>query len=78
MARAIDPANLPPTWRAWPAPAELRAIGDAWARQKRSLILEVPSAIVPQERNYLVNPAHPDFGTLTISAAQPFTFDARF
>jgi len=32
---------------------------------------------VPQERNYVVNPAHPEFRSLIISAPQPFTFDTR-
>jgi len=77
LARAIDPARLPPDWRAWPAPPGLRTIGDEWARRRRSLILEVPSAVVPQERNYVVNPAHPEFRSLIISAPQPFTFDTR-
>ena len=77
LARAIDPASLPVGWNTWPAPAELIAIGDEWARRKETLVLEVPSAIVPQEHNYLVNPAHPKFGTLTISEAEPFDFDAR-
>jgi len=77
LVRAVDPASLPAAWRTWPAPAGLVAIGDEWARRKETLVLEVPSAIVPQERNYLVNPAHPKFSTLTISGAQPFTFDTR-
>ena len=73
----FNPASLPPDWRSSPAPAELRAIGDDWVRVRRSLLLKVPSAIVPQEHNYLINPAHPDFARLNIGPPEPFTFDTR-
>jgi len=52
----VDPGSLPADWRSSPATAELRAIGDDWVRVRRSLLLKVPSAIVPQEHNYLINP----------------------
>ena len=76
-SRSVDPAHLPEDWRSWPSPPELRAIGDEWARRGRSLILEVPSAVVPREHNYLINPAHPGFAGLAIGPPQPFTFDSR-
>jgi len=74
---AVDLTSLPSDWRESPAPAELQAIGDGWVREQRSLLLKVPSAIVPQEHNYLINPAHPDFARLTVGSPVPFTFDAR-
>jgi RES domain-containing protein len=57
----VAPAKLRATWRQTPAPAELAAIGDRFARRKREAILIVPSALVPDEFNWLLNPDHPDF-----------------
>lgn len=51
--------------------------GSAWLRRSRSAVLEVPSAIVPSESNYLLNPNHPEFPLLRIGRARPFTFDPR-
>jgi RES domain-containing protein len=52
-------------------------LGASWAYAGRTAILVVPSALVPQERNYLINPAHPDFERMRIGRPQPFTFDQR-
>ena len=42
-----------------------------------SVILQAPSAIVPEEHNYLLNPAHKDFKKIKLIATEPFTFDPR-
>ena len=70
-------ASLPGNWRSHPPAPESQAIGDRWVAEGRSLALKVPSVIIEAESNYLVNPAHPDFGTITISAPTPYAFDAR-
>ena len=69
--------TLPTHWRETPAPSELRFIGDQWLTEERSVALAVPSVIVPQEENFLLNPGHPDFARLTIKPPQPFSFDER-
>jgi RES domain-containing protein len=69
--------RLPLGWDCKPPNEETQDIGLAWALEKRSAILEVPSAILPYEANYLLNPAHPDFHRLEISAPEPFAFDPR-
>jgi RES domain-containing protein len=74
---ALDAAALPARWKTWPAPARLRQLGDAWLAEGRSAVLAVPSAVVPAERNYLLNPAHPDFRKVTLGAPQRFAFDRR-
>jgi len=56
---------------------ETQAVGDDWLKQSRKPILEVPSAIVPEEYNYLLNPAHPKFDQIEIGAAEAFAFDPR-
>lgn len=73
----VEISSLPRNWRAYPAPESLRKIGSAWAIEKRSLLLEVPSVVVPDERNYLVNPQHPEFTNLKIGHPKPFKFDPR-
>lgn len=69
--------SLPANWRTYPAPPELQALGDRWIADNRSLVLQVPSAIIETEANYLLNPMHASFESVTISAALPFEIDAR-
>lgn len=57
--------------------ARTRAIGDKWLRQQRSLALIVPSAVLPDSKNILLNPQHPDSLQLRLISQQPFTFDPR-
>jgi RES domain-containing protein len=52
-------------------------IGDRWASQSHSLALLVPSIVVPQEINVLLNPLHPEFHTIQVVADQPLSYDAR-
>ncbi len=70
-------AALPSDWRMEPPTPSTRRIGDDWARSLRSAILAVPSIIIPDETNYLLNPAHPDFKKNTIGPPVRFTFDDR-
>lgn len=70
-------AELPPSWRRFPPPPELQAVGERWFRSGASVALEVPSAVVPEERNYLLNPLHPDFASLRIDPPSPYELDLR-
>jgi RES domain-containing protein len=60
----VHPSALPREWRRSPAPAELAGIGDEWVERARSAVLAVPSAVIQQETNYLLNPRHPDFSRI--------------
>lgn len=71
------PRDLPEGWRVIPAPAAVRSFGDAWVQSGRSAVLAVPSAVVPAETNYVMNPAHPRFGEIRIGKAEPFAVDVR-
>jgi RES domain-containing protein len=51
--------------------------GDAWLRENRSPVLQVPSAIIPEEANYILNPLHPEFARLRFGAGSVFTLDPR-
>jgi RES domain-containing protein len=73
----ITDADLPPDWRAPAAPDSTKAIGTRWAASKTTVVLSVPSAVVPSERNYILNPHHPDFGTIHFNAPEPIVFDPR-
>ena len=73
----LDLNELPPSWNKDPSPRANKQIGDSWLESRRSVILEVPSAIVPTEKNFLINPMHPDFDRLKIFKPEKFDLDAR-
>jgi RES domain-containing protein len=58
-------------------PAAPQAFGDAWIRDQRTPILRVPSVIVPESPNLLLNPAHPAGVGATIVGKRRFGFDRR-
>ncbi len=70
-------ASLPKRWRKQPAGAETKKIGSDWVKSNESAVLSVPSVILPDSRNYLLNPLHPKFSQVTINTPEPFSFDAR-
>lgn len=71
------PASLPADWADQPAPPSTQALGDLWARESRSAVLQLPSVIIPAEANYLLNPTHPDFRKIAIGKPVAFCFDPR-
>jgi RES domain-containing protein len=73
----VDREALPPHWRRTPALASLADLGTAWVREGVTAVLAVPSAIVPGETNYLLNPAHPDFARIQVGKPEPFSLDPR-
>lgn len=75
--RTVAEEELPRDWRVYPAPESTQALGTAWAHSGDTAVLSVPSVVVPNERNYLLNSAHPDFSKITWSAPRPFHWDAR-
>ena len=73
----VLPADLPPRWFAADPPQQLQNVGDKWLRRGKTAVLQVPSAIVTEEWNYLLNPLHVDFRKLKLSMAERFNFDRR-
>jgi RES domain-containing protein len=71
------PSRFPRGWDQYPCIPATAAVGDAWIRSARSAVLRVPSAIVPTEWNYLLNPQHPDFGRVTIHKPRRIRPDPR-
>jgi RES domain-containing protein len=74
LVERLNLAALPSGWRL--KPLSTRRLGDDWARSSRSALLAVPSVIIPDETNYVLNPAHPDFKRVTIGNPVSFTFDS--
>lgn len=77
LIERLDPSRLPERWRGHPAPTAVREIGDTWITGQTSVVLEVPSAIVEGESNYLINPDHPSSASMIFGDPEPFEFDPR-
>jgi RES domain-containing protein len=77
LVARLNRRQLPPNWRSYPATPELQALGDDWIRSRRSAVLEVPSVVIENEPNYLLNPNHQDFKAIRIKRPLPFRFDLR-
>lgn len=74
----ISPKQLPANWRHNPSPPELAEFGDTFVRARSAAILIVPSARVPVESNWLINPRHPEFSKIRLNSAEGFEYDSRF
>ena len=69
--------DLPSNWRDVAVRRQLQAIGTDWARRGSSAVLAVPSAVIPAETNYLLNPLHSDVRLMSIGKPQRFETDIR-
>ncbi|MGD0734733.1 MAG: RES family NAD+ phosphorylase [Terracidiphilus sp.] len=72
-----EAATLPVGWNANSITAQTQALGQAWIQTGRSAILSVPSSVIPTERNFILNPAHPAFRRIRFQPSVPFDFDPR-
>jgi RES domain-containing protein len=77
LVEHVDPRKLPKDWRTYPAPLALQLLGDRWAKELRSPVLRVPSAVVPEEHNLVLNPLHPKFTKLAIGKPRALNADSR-
>ena len=73
----LDAHVLPKDWRTPAGRQALQALGREWLRQTRSCVLAVPSAVVPAERNFLINPLHPDFKRIALGEPETLETDMR-
>ncbi len=69
--------TLPANWSDSPPPLEIQRIGDEWAQSKASVVLRVPTSVLPVEFNYLINVGHPEFSKIKLGEPRTFTFDER-
>ena len=77
LVTSLEEADLPADWNSRPASSSTKKIGDQWVASKESVILKVPSIVVPEEYNYLVNPLHPDFKKISIGSSVAYFLDPR-
>ena len=70
--------ELPENWDSKPPILETQFIGDDFVSQKNAAVLKVPSAIIPPEFNYLINPNHPGSAKIKVISKQKLQFDNRF
>jgi RES domain-containing protein len=72
-----DASKLTPYWKAYPYPGELQDFGTKWLLEKRTALLSVPSVVMPEEKNYLINPNHPDALRISLVNETPYEYDPR-
>ena len=72
----LDPAGLP-SWRDTPPGEASQNHGSDFLRSARALGLIVPSVIVPEAKNLVLNPAHPRFTDVQMRIERAFSFDSR-
>ncbi len=77
LVEQLDMTKLPPNWDDAISPPALRQFGDAWARDRASPVLQVPSAVTRVEFNYLLNPEHPDFRSVDLGEPRSLHMDVR-
>jgi RES domain-containing protein len=73
----VSPTDSPRNWSAADSPPQLRAIGQRWLDAGAASVLKVPSAVIVEEWNYVLNPQHPDFKKLILQKPKRFQFDRR-
>ncbi|MQA40555.1 RES family NAD+ phosphorylase [Rugamonas aquatica] len=76
-ARALTPRPLPVGWNVVPEGMVSRSIGSAWLASGVSALLVVPSVIINEEDNVLINPAHPGAAGITVARVRQFIYDHR-
>ena len=75
--RVVRGADLPSAWNSNPGSFKSMDFGSNWIGTKAELVLDVPSVIVPNESNYLINPLHKDAGKITADNRGQYIYDPR-
>lgn len=73
----LHPKKLPVNWNAFPHPNETQEIGDNLVKENKYLVMKVPSVVVNDEYNYLLNPGHPLMKKIVVSDLVEFEFNER-
>jgi RES domain-containing protein len=71
------PTDLPNNWRSISINPETKDFGTALLQKAQNLVIKIPSVVIPEEYNYIINPAHPDIKKISVVDVSPFSFDAR-
>lgn len=75
LIMSID--ELPEGWNRFPSPESTKRIGDRFIEERKACILKIPSVVVKEEFNILINPNHPDFVFINIDQIEGFRIDER-
>jgi len=73
----VSAGGLKSWWDSSPPPDFTKEIGEKWLAKGSSAVLKVPSAIIPTECNFVLNPDHPDFSRIAVRRPVPFMIDDR-
>lgn len=77
VIQKVNLEDLPQGWDSYESHSVTQEIGDTWIENAETAVLQVPSAIIKQECNYLFNINHRDFQKVTLEGTEPFAFDLR-
>lgn len=78
MVKTIKTSDLPKNWRRFEAYTKLQQIGSDWINSRETLLLKVPSAVIPHEYNYIINTEHPDFkDNVVLTRTEEYFWDDR-
>lgn len=69
--------QLPSDWNELPTSVSAQILGREWLERGEALAMRVPSAVLPEESNVILNPRHPDFQHVELTVIRPFSFDQR-
>ena len=69
--------KLPPEWQKFKGYPACQVLANEWYQNQKSAVLRVPSSIIPEEFNYILNTRHPDFQKISIKSVEEFFFDPR-
>jgi RES domain-containing protein len=77
LVELLNQKKLPRNWMTSPPLVDVQRMGDIWIEESRTAALKVPSALLPIESNYLINPQHPDFSKISFADPIPLPLDPR-
>jgi RES domain-containing protein len=69
--------DLPESWASSPPGPATQSLGDRWLSERRSVVLRVPSVVLPAEHNYVLNPLHVDFQQVQVGEVEELRIDPR-
>ncbi|HSF45473.1 MAG TPA: RES family NAD+ phosphorylase [Chitinophagaceae bacterium] len=73
----VKPQDLPGNWKDVPAPGSTREFGTRLLEEAKHLIIRLPSSVIPQEFNFIINPVHKDHKLCKVIAVDDFVYDVR-
>ncbi len=77
ITEELQENKLPSDWKSIPHSHSTQIIGDEFIMSKKALILKVPSVVVQDDFNYLINPNHQDINKVSIATIKRYEFDGR-